>query len=194
MGENGSDSLVAVGGDQIPAYKFDQRNATLYGGELLLDIHPHPLDWFHFENTLSYVRGQFATPVEGVKNVPFIPATKWLSELRAELMKNGKLFKDLHLQFEVDHTFPQNKPFTAFGTETATPGYTLLNTSVSADIKNKNKTLFSIYLMANNLSDVAYQSHLSRLKYTDVNQTTGRSGVFNTGRNFMVRLNIPFVF
>jgi iron complex outermembrane recepter protein len=194
MGANGSDSLVAVDGDQIPAYKFDQRNATLYGGEVLLDIHPHPLDWFHFENTLSYVRGQFATPVEGVKNVPFIPATKWISELRAELLKNGKLFKDLHLQFEVDHTFSQNKPFTAFGTETATPGYTLLNASISSDIKTKNKTLFSLYLMANNIADVAYQSHLSRLKYTDINQLTGRRGVFNTGRNFMLRLNIPIVF
>jgi iron complex outermembrane receptor protein len=194
MGVNGSDSLVEVDGDHIPAYVFNQRNASLFGGELLLDIHPHPLDWFHFENTLSYVRGQFATPVEGVKNVPFIPATKWISEIRAELSKNGKRFKNLNLQFEVDHSFAQNKPFTAFGTETATPAYTLLNASLSTDIMKKNKTLFSLYLTANNISDVAYQSHLSRLKYTDVNEVTGRRGVFNTGRNFMIKLNIPIIF
>jgi iron complex outermembrane recepter protein len=69
-----------------------------------------------------------------------------------------------------------------------------LNASISSDIKTKNKTLFSLYLMANNIADVAYQSHLSRLKYTDSNQLTGRRGVFNTGRNFMLRLNIPIVF
>jgi iron complex outermembrane receptor protein len=191
---NGNDSLVNVNGDIIPAYIFGQRNAALYGGEVLVDIHPHPLDWLHWENTLSYVRGQFATPIEGTNNVPFIPATKWISELRGELLKNGKSFKNLSLHFEVDHTFDQNKPFTAFGTETATPGYTLLNASVSTDVVRKNKTLFSIYFLSNNLSDVAYQNHLSRLKYTDVNAVTGRQGIFNTGRNFMLRLNIPLSF
>ena len=190
-GYNSSDSLVAVDGNLIPAYIFGQRNATLYGGEVLVDIHPHPLDWLHWENTLSYVRGQFATPIEGTNNVPFIPATKWISELRGEFLKNGKSFKNLSLHFEVDHTFSQNKPFTAFSTETATPAYTLLNASISTDVVRKNKTLFSIYFLGNNLSDVAYQNHLSRLKYTDVNAVTRRQGVFNTGRNFMVRLNIP---
>jgi iron complex outermembrane receptor protein len=102
--------------------------------------------------------------------------------------------KNLALHFEVDHTFDQNKPFTAFHTETPTPGYTLLNASVSTDFVRKNKTLFSLYFLGNNLGDVAYQSHLSRLKYTDVNPVTGRQGVFNMGRNFMVKLNIPLSF
>jgi len=149
------------------------------------------LDWLHWENTLSYVRGRFVSPIEGTNNVPFIPATRWISELRGEFLKNGKAIKNLSVHFEVDHTFNQNKPFTAFDTEIGTPGYTLLNASISTDISSKNKTLFSIYFLGNNLADIAYQSHLSRLKYADVNQVTGRQGVFNTGRNFMVRLNIP---
>jgi iron complex outermembrane receptor protein len=123
-----------------------------------------------------------------------MPATRWISELRAELLKSGKSMKNLALHFEVDHTFDQNKPFTAFHTETPTPGYTLLNASVSTDFVRKNKTLFSLYFLGNNLGDVAYQSHLSRLKYTDVNPVTGRQGVFNMGRNFMVKLNIPLSF
>ncbi len=191
---SGSDSVVDVGGDLIPAFQFGQRDANLYGGEVLIDIHPHPLDWLHWENTLSYVRGRFVSPIEGTNNVPFIPATRWISELRGEFLKNGKAIKNLSVHFEVDHTFNQNKPFTAFDTETGTPGYTLLNASISTDISSKNKTLFSIYFLGNNLADIAYQSHLSRLKYADVNQVTGRQGVFNTGRNFMVRLNIPLSF
>lgn len=193
-GTNGSDSLVNVDGSLIPAYQFGQRNATLYGSEVLIDIHPHPLDWLHWQNTLSYVRGQFASPIEGVTNVPFIPATKWISELRGDFLKDGKSLKNLSLHVEADHTFAQNKPFTAYATEKATAGYTLFNASISVDVVSKNKTLFGIYFLGNNLSDVAYQSHLSRLKYTDVNPLTGRQGVFNMGRNFMVKLNVPLSF
>jgi iron complex outermembrane receptor protein len=193
-GTNNNDSLVEVDGELIPAFQFDQRDANLYGGEVLIDIHPHPLDWLHWENSLSYVRARFVSPVEGTNNVPFIPATKWISELRGEFLKKGKAMKNLSVHFEVERTFDQKKPFTAFNTETATPAYTLLNASISTDIVRKNKPLFSVYLLGNNLADVAYQSHLSRLKYAAVNGVTGRQGVFNTGRNFMIRLNIPMAF
>ena len=98
------------------------------------------------------------------------------------------------MHFEVEHNFNQNKPFKAYDTETATSGYTLLNASISADVVSKNKTLFSLYLLGNNLGDVAYQNHLSRLKYAAVNELTGRQGVFNMVRNFMVKLNIPLSF
>ncbi|MGZ3938127.1 MAG: TonB-dependent receptor [Flavisolibacter sp.] len=190
----GGDSLVLVDQSYIPAFKFEQRTAHLGGFEALIDLHPHPLDWLHWQNTISYVRATFTDPIEGIRNVPFIPATRWLSELRAEVLKKGKTFRDLSLYFETDHTFSQDKPFTAYGTETATSGYTLLNAGITANINRKDKTLFSLYLLGNNLGDVAYQNHLSRLKYTDVNPLTGRQGVFNTGRNFSIKLNIPLAF
>jgi iron complex outermembrane recepter protein len=192
-GANG-DSLVDVNGTLIPAFQFGQHDAHLAGAEFLIDIHPHPLDWLHWQNTLSYVRGKFSNEIAGVKDMPFIPATRWLSELRAELLPTGKAVRNLSLNFEVDHTFNQNHPFTAYETETATRGYTLLNAGVSGNIISKNKTLFSIYFNAMNLTDVAYQNNLSRLKYTDVNSATGRIGVFNMGRNFSIKLNIPLSF
>ena len=45
-----------------------------------------------------------------------------------------------------------------------------------------------------NLLNRAYQSHLSRLKYTDINNVTGRQGVYNMGRNVTLKLNIPIQF
>jgi iron complex outermembrane receptor protein len=39
---------------------------------------------------------------------------------------------------------------------------------------------------------VAYQNHLSRLKYAAINEATGRVGVFNMGRNFSFKVNILF--
>jgi iron complex outermembrane receptor protein len=95
---------------------------------------------------------------------------------------------------ELDNTFAQNNPFTGFDTETKTSGYSLLNAGLGGDIISKGKTLFSLYLAANNIGDVAYQNHLSRLKYTAVNNVTGRAGVYNMGRNFSIKLNVPLSF
>ena len=191
---NGGDSLVNVDGEDITAFTFSQAKALLYGAELYIDIHPHPLDWLHFENTFSYVRGAFNQPIEGVKNIPFIPAARLITQLKGEFLKKGKRISNLSITAELDNTFRQNKAFTAYSTETPTKGYSLLNAFIGADIKKKKKTLFSIYISGTNLVNSAYQSHLSRLKYTGVNNVTGREGVYNMGRNFSVKINVPLMF
>jgi iron complex outermembrane receptor protein len=193
-GFNSTDSLVDVNGDLIPAFQFGQHDAHLAGVEFLVDLHPHPLDWLHWQNTLSYVRGVFSDAIAGDNDMPFLPATRWLSEFRTTFLPGGKAIRNLSLNFEVDHTFDQNHPFTSYETETATPGYTLLNAGFSGNIVSKDKILFSIYFNATNVTDAAYQNHLSRLKYTDVNAATGRQGVFNMGRNFSIKLNVPLSF
>jgi iron complex outermembrane receptor protein len=45
-----------------------------------------------------------------------------------------------------------------------------------------------IYLSADNLTNVAYQSHLSRLKYAPQNPLTGKNGVYNMGRNISLKV------
>jgi iron complex outermembrane recepter protein len=188
---SGGDSIVIVDNENIPAFKFNQHNAKLSGIEASIDIHPHPLDWLHFENTISVVSGRFDQKIDGSDNLPLIPAPRWTSELRANFNKAGKAFANLYFRFEMNKTFEQDNPFTGFGTETITPGYTLLNSGLGADIVSNKKTLFSIHLAMNNITDRAWQSHLSRLKYAAVNNVTGRTGVFNTGRNFSIKVNIP---
>ena len=190
----GGDSLVNNGGDFIPAFKFNQQDAKLVGFEASIDIHPHPLDWLHFENAVSFVRGQFDNPIDGSNNIPLIPAARLTSELKADFKKLNNTIHNFYAKLELDKTFKQNNPFTGFETETATDGYALLNAGVGADIVNGKKTLFSVYLGANNITDVAYQSHLSRLKYTAENMVSGRMGVFNTGRNFSFKVNVPLEF
>ncbi|HPH86220.1 MAG TPA: TonB-dependent receptor [Ferruginibacter sp.] len=188
----GGDSTVDVDGDALTAFTFDQRKANLAGIEATLDIHPHPFDWLHLQNTFSLVSGRFQDAIEGSKNLPFMPAPKLLTELRADFKKVGKSISGFYIKFELDNTFRQDQIFAAYNTETVTPGYTLLHAGIGADIKNKaSKTLFTVNLSANNITDVAYQSHLSRLKYSAENLATGRAGVFNMGRNFSIKLNIP---
>ena len=188
----GGDSLVDAGGEMIPAFKFSQHTTNLPGFEALIDIHPHPLDWLHWENSFSYVRGRFTEPVGETRNVPFIPAARWSSEVKTALFPKAKRFQHTIFTIEAVNYFKQNVPFTSFGTETSTPGYLLLNAGFSTSIRSNKRTLFSIYLLGNNLTDKAYQNHLSRLKYSDENVVTARTGVFNMGRNFMIKLNVPF--
>ncbi len=191
----GGDSTVNVNGDDLSAFKFDQRKASLAGIEATLDVHPHPIDWLHFQNTFSYVRGMLKEKIEGTNNLPFIPAAKLLTELRGDFKKVGKSISNLYAKIEMDNTFKQSKAFTAFDTETATPGYTLFNAGIGTDINCKNgKKLFTVNFSANNIGDVAYQSHLSRLKYAAQNVVTGRNGVYNMGRNFSVKVNVPLSF
>lgn len=187
----GGDSLVNVNGDNISAFKFNQSDAKLTGFEASLDIHPHPLDWLHIENAISFVRGRFEDAIDGSDNLPLIPAAKLTSELRATFKKAGKALQNIYMKTSLDKMFAQKKPFTGYGTETITKGYALVNFGFGADIANKNKTLFSLHISATNITDVAYQNHLSRLKYAADNLMTGRSGVFGMGRNFSVKLNVP---
>lgn len=192
---SGFDSLVNVNGDFIPAYQFDQQHASLVGFEASFDLHPHPLDWLHVENTVSFVRGKFDDAIDGTNNLPLIPPATFISELRGDFKKAGKSLQNFYVKLEADNTFKQSHAFTAYGTETETPGYTLWHTGTGADIINRNKKIiFSLHLSANNIFDKAYQNHLSRLKYTAVNNITGRQGVFNTGRNFSIKLNVPLEF
>lgn len=184
---NGGDSLT----QGYRTYKYTSEDAFLFGGEVSVDVHPHPIHWLHFENTLSYVQGQLLQSVSDMKYLPFIPAPKWTSDLRADLKKIGSFIKNAYVKVGIEHHFKQDKIFSAYNTESETPRYTLVNFGFGGDIVNKNKTLFSIYFNVNNLTDVAYQSHLSRLKYMDYNGATGRRGVYNMGRNFSLKIMIP---
>lgn len=190
----GGDSIIIDGANQYFAFLFNQNNAKLYGLEFNLDFHPHPLDWLHIENTFSWVRGLLSREQDGSKNLPFIPASKLINEVKVDLFKKGKTIRNVFASAELENTFAQKNPFTGFNTETSTPGYTLINAGIGGEIRNKGRVLFNIFIGANNITDVAYQNHLSRLKYAPENLVTGRMGVFNMGRNFSLKLNIPLDF
>ena len=186
------------GGDSIrdgfSTFNYVSGDALLMGGEISVDLHPHPLDWLHFKNTFSYVSATQKGQPDSTRYLPFTPAPKFTSELRATKRKWGKSLANSYVRFEVISYFTQNKFYAAFGTETATPGATLLNFGAGTDVTSNGKTRLSIYINVNNITDVAYQSHLSRLKYEDVNNVTGRMGVFNMGRNISFKLIVPVDF
>ena len=183
------------GGDSITqganTFQFVQGNANLLGGEISIDIHPHPIHWLHFENSFSYVQATQTNQPDSLKNLPLIPAPKLVSELKADIKKIGKYISNAYVSFELENHFEQNKFYSAFGTETKTPGYSLINVGMGGDVVRKTKTICSLYISINNITDVAYQNHLSRLKYAAENNATGRTGVYNMGRNISLKLIVP---
>jgi iron complex outermembrane receptor protein len=197
----GGDSLFEQNGNFYPVFKFRQTKAQLYGGELSLDIHPHPLDWLHFENSASLIYaanlgGNGSHITDSTRYLPFIPPFHTSTVLRASFRKKKGCFANIFVKAGFQYYAAQNRVYSAYGTETKTPGYTLLDAGLGADIVNrKGKTLFTLSVIGNNLADAAYQSNMSRLKYFDnypVNGT-GRSGIYSMGRNISFKLVIPLV-
>jgi iron complex outermembrane receptor protein len=157
--------------DENAVFDYVQNNAKLYGGEIGLHFHPHPLDWLHFESSFATVTGK----KENSDNLPLIPANNWNNTIRTEF-KIKKWLSDGYAAFNVAYTFEQKN---ASDFETTTPDYTLINLGFGGKIQF-NKTAFNLSLNGNNLFDKTYTSHLSRLK-TD--------GIPNIGRNIVLGIS-----
>jgi iron complex outermembrane receptor protein len=179
--------------DAVPTYQFTQGNATLFGGELYLDIHPHPFDWLHIAQSFSYVRAIQSNASDSTKNLPFIPAPKYRVELKMEIQSSLQWLKSSYLKIALDHYFGQNDFYSANHTETYTPAYTLLSSSIGTQIKALGqKEFITISVNIENMANVAYQNHLSRLKYAPENPATGQMGIYNPGRNISLKMTVQF--
>ena len=189
----GGDSIRTdfVAGFSGPTFKYISGDAVISGAEIMLDIHPKNLKWLNFETAYSTVNAIQLNVDDATKHLPYTPPDKWQSKLKFIFSKINKTINHSYISFDVDHYFEQNKIYYQFGNETVTPGYTLLNIGLGTEIFSKKEQVCSIYFSVNNLADVAYQSNMSRLKYTDVNNVTGRTGVYNMGRNFSLKLLVP---
>ena len=177
--------------DESPAFTYVSGDARVYGGEVMLDIHPwEPL---HFENSFSIVNAERAHGGKDSKYLPFTPAPRWNCELRYDYVSHGKLLDNAFVSFQAETCFKQNHYLKLYDTETSTPGYTLLNIAAGTDLKVKGRTAATLLFSLNNLTNKTYQNHLSRLKYADENPVTGRRGVYNMGRNFVMKVVIPFL-
>lgn len=185
---NGLDSIPDPE-DPAPAFQFVSGKATLLGGEIYMDFHPHPLDWMHIENTFSFVQATQKNQADSMRYLPFIPAPKYRAEVRAQFKKWGKRLTNVYAKVAMDYYFEKTNIFRAYGTETTTPGYALLSAGLGFNLKGFKKNDFmQVYISGDNLGNTAYQSHLSRLKYAPINLATGRTWIYNMGRNFSIKL------
>ncbi|HYX06709.1 MAG TPA: TonB-dependent receptor [Bacteroidales bacterium] len=187
---SGKDSIT----EGYETFKYSAGKAVLTGGEFSIDIHPHPLDWLHFKNDFSVVNAVQTGQPDSMKYLPFIPAPRIQSEIRANIKNAGTFFQNAFISAGVNYHFAKNNVYTAFGTETTTPAYLLFNAGIGADVVIHNKKICSFYILGKNITDKAYQNHLSRLKYAGINYLTDRRGVYNMGRTIDFKLIFPLSF
>ncbi|MGI9544741.1 MAG: TonB-dependent receptor plug domain-containing protein, partial [Cyclobacteriaceae bacterium] len=161
-----------IEGEQV--YNFIQDDANLKGFESALHIHPHPLDWLHFESGFSLVNAQRTDGEE----LPLIPAYKLNNVIRAEF-NHWENVSNAFFQVSIKTAFRQSR-ISEF--ETITPGYTLVNIGIGSQLKIGNQ-IADWNLTINNLLDHNYYDHLSRLKVNGIN---------NIGRNTSLGLKVPF--
>ena len=196
----GGDSLFTQDEQDLPVFKFRQTAARLYGGEVSLDIHPHPFDRIHFENSLSLVLaenrgGGGAIIADSTKYLPLIPPLHLVSEIKYDLRRQVGFFAHLFFKVGMQIYWEQDRFYSAYGTETRTPGYTLLDAGIGGDVLDKaGRTILSFTILGSNLTDVGYQSNMSRLKYFEdyPDNGTGRTGIYNMGRNVSLKVVVPF--
>lgn len=157
--------------EENAVFNYIQSNAKLYGGEIGLHVHPHPLDWLHYETAFETVTAKN----QSGDYLPLIPANNWNNTLRGEFTIKDWLTSGF-ATLNVSTTLNQDN---VSGFETRSAGYTLVNLGLGGTVKF-GKTVFDVNLNANNLFDKEYIAHLSRLK-TD--------GVANIGRNLVLGVN-----
>jgi len=163
-----------VDGIDYPVYRYVQGNSVLYGAEFMFDY--HITDPLHFENKIAYVIGENKDQNTAL---PFVPPLHWNSELSYAIIKKSEnALKQLQVKAMLDVYAKQDR-IDSF--ETETKGATVFGASINADIKI-GKTLCSLFVLGNNLGDVTYYNHLSRLK---------DARIASMGRNITFGLTIP---
>ena len=183
-------------------YQFQQAAADLYGGEVAFNIHPTALSWASLRTGAALVIGPNQNPGrrervgDAGRYLPLIPAANSRSELRLTAPERASSpLMASYLRFTIDAMAPQNRFYAVDGAETHTPGYVLCGAGLGTSFRTKGgREAVQLVLQADNLFDVAYQSHLNRLKYFEyyAASPTGRLGIFSPGRNLSAKVVVPF--
>ena len=182
-------------------YQYQQAKARLYGAELSVNLHPSQMKWLSFNNSLAYVVGLNKNEAlinlhgRAAKYLPFIPPLQIRSELKATAQKAVGFLDKPYIKLDAAIFANQNRFYALDDTETFTKGYTLINVGLGSSIKSKKGQVFmDLFIQVDNIFNIAYQSHLNRLKYFEYYEASpnGRSGIYNMGRNMSFKMVIPF--
>ncbi len=159
--------------ESAPVFTYRQQNAKLYGGEIGMHLHPHPIDWLHLESSYEMVRGT----LENDANLPLIPANNLRNTARIEFTNRPARFSKSYAFITLQSVFKQLR-VSKF--ETTTNGYQLLDLGFGGSLKLFEQEI-AFRFTANNFLNKTYISHLSRLK---------PDGIPNIGRNISLGISL----
>ncbi|MBD2724717.1 TonB-dependent receptor [Hymenobacter armeniacus] len=198
LNEAGQPVIIVPGNT---TYQFQQAAARLYGLEASLSWRPAALPWLAWNSSAAYVNGQNAASTApehlaaAARYLPLIPPLRARTELRATLPAHTGRLTGTYFRATVDGSAAQNRFYALDNTETATAGYALLGLGAGTTYTNRaGRGVAQLIVQVDNVFDTAYQAHLNRLKYFEyyAGSPTGRTGIYNPGRNVGVKVLVPF--
>ena len=151
----------------LPIFEMEQTNTIFSGGDLAIHYHPHIAHWLHLESNFSLLSTN--------DKLPFIPQNRLNNTIKVDFKQGNKLSLN-SLSAQYIHFFAQENVATYENTSSA---YQLINFGCNGSISAKNKIDYSFGV--NNLLNVKYIDHLSRLKTYEIP---------NPGRNIYVKLSL----
>ena len=153
--------------DGYLVYQYEQTNAELFGGEIMLHYHPHQIHWLHLESEFSSVT---ANDNQG-NALSLIPSARINSKAKVVIEDKGKV-QFTHFFVSSTYKFAQNR--VAAEEEETSQEYFLLHLGADLLVPMSPGSL-NITFGISNLLNTYYIDHLSRLK---------ADGIPNQGRNF----------
>tara|TARA_X000000950_G_scaffold21695_1_gene23380 strand:+ start:646 stop:2883 length:2238 start_codon:yes stop_codon:yes gene_type:complete len=151
----------------LDIFEMKQTNVVFYGSDIAIHYHPHMAHWLHLESNLSLLSTE--------ENLPFLPQNRLNNTIKVDVKKENKL-RINSLSTQYIYFFAQDNVATY---ESKSPSYQLINLDCTGSISAKHHINYS--LGVNNLLNVKYIDHLSRLKTYDIP---------NPGRNIYVKLSL----
>jgi iron complex outermembrane receptor protein len=148
-------------------FDMKQTDAVFYGGDIAIHYHPHIAHWLHLESNLSLLSNQ--------DSLPFIPQNRINNTIKVDFKSGNKLNLN-SISTQYIYFFDQNSvaPY-----ETTSTTYQLINIGCNGSISSKNTIEYSFGI--NNLFNIQYIDHLSRLKTYEIP---------NPGRNIYIKFSL----
>ncbi len=180
-------------------FQYQQAAARLIGFESEIKWHPSFLPQWNMTSSIAYVQGEnLQERFNGKGNqgewLPLIPPFTWQGAIEKNWVTNISWMPNLHVTASWESAAAQNRYLALFATETRTAAYTLFHLGWGTSLTLGGKKQLSFQCQINNLFDMAYQNHLSRLKYLEYYQSApnGNSGIYNMGRNLSFKCIFNF--
>ncbi len=200
----GGDSLnnSTPGFENAAVFMYSQTDATITGGEVMVDLHPSGAKWFDWYTGYSIAVAKLNNVSESEQYLPFTPPARLKSEFTFTAKNISKALKNGYLRVGLLHSFEQANVYAAANSYQGvpaqvptTPAYTLMNAGIGTDVVAHGRKICSIYMSVNNLTDVSYIDYMSRYKY-HANEVNGveKVGIYNMGRNICLKVLVPLDF
>jgi iron complex outermembrane receptor protein len=180
-------------------FQYQQAAARLLGFESEIKWHPRFLPQWNVSSSLAYVNGiNLQESFKGKGNqgewLPLIPPITWYGAIEKNWITNIPWIPNVQVRASWESATAQNRYLALYATETRTAAYTLFHLGFGTSLTLRGKKQLAIQCQINNLFDLAYQNHLSRLKYLEYYQASpnGSSGIYNMGRNASIKCIFSF--